>query len=158
MREVYTALEAKIKAILPVVRDVERHFGQLAMEAAGQGKPVNFPAVYYELVNIRTASRGRGIQDCDGILRLRLCDRALVVQQLRTVKMEEEAYFGLSGWRGASLMTGLERVAVYPDPNYRGTEVIIQEYAIKWTDTSLRDRTTTSIPGSQLTGETAVNL
>jgi hypothetical protein len=157
MREVYKAVEAAIRGILkPEIKDIgdiERFYGQLALSAQGIGKPVAFPAVYYELANIRTASRGRNIQDAEGILRLRLVDRAMDVKQLRTPMMEELVYFGLTGYNESTLMTGLERVAIYPDPSFAGIETIIQEWTIKWTDRSLKDRLIQTLPGGTLTAE-----
>jgi hypothetical protein len=156
MIDVYEAIEAKLKQVIPGVKDVERFFGQLAMAAEGQGLVIRFPACYYELVAIRTSTRTRGIQDCEGILRLRHCDQALTVHQLRTPTMERNSYHGLSGFRGGPLQVGLDRSAIYPDNTYRGTEVIISEYPIKWVDRSLLDKTTTTIPGSELAGEVTV--
>lgn len=142
MMEVYAAVEAKLKQAVPAALDVERFFGQLAMAAAGIGNTIRFPAMYYELVGIRTITRTRGVQDCEGILRIRHCDQALVAAQLRTPQMERATYHGLAGYRGGPLQVGLDRSAIYPDSNYRGVEVIISEYPIKWTDTSLFDKTT----------------
>ncbi|GGG33312.1 hypothetical protein [Hymenobacter glacieicola] len=157
MIEVYTTIEAKLKQVIPGVKDVERFFNQLAMAAQGTGYSINFPACYYELVGVRTATRSRGIQDCEGILRIRHCDQALVVSQLRTPKMEQASYHGLSGFRGGPLMTGLERVALYPDSNYRGVEVIISEYQIKWMDSTLLNKTTAQASGIEVSSEVSAN-
>ena len=158
MIEVYAAIQAKIKEAVPAARTVERFFGQLAMAAAGDGNTVIFPAVYYELVNIRCSTRSKGIQDCEGTLRLRHCDQALVVSQLRTPDLEQSTYFELTGFRGDTIRTSLDRSAIYPDPTFRGVEVIISEYPIQWVDSTLINRQYISIEGSTLDRESSVSL
>ncbi|MES2730061.1 MAG: hypothetical protein V4621_08225 [Pseudomonadota bacterium] len=156
MKDVYDAIQAKIKATVPQAKTVERYYGQLAMTAAGMGNLIIFPAIYYQLVGIRATTRSKGVQDCQGILRLRHCDTALVVSQLRTLALEEASYFGLSGFRGDPLQVGLDRSAIYPDDNFRGTEVIITEYPIKWTDVTLINQQLTIIQGGQLDAEPTI--
>jgi hypothetical protein len=158
MIEVYTAIQAKIKAVAPKARTVERFFGQLAMAAAGDGNTVIFPAVYFELVNIRCSTRSKGIQDCEGTLRLRHCDQALVVSQLRTLDLEQSTYLGISGFRGDTIRTGLDRSAIYPDPTFRGVEVIITEYPIQWVDSTLFNHLYQPLDGSTVTKESSVSL
>lgn len=156
MIDVHTAIETRLKAVVPGIKTVERYYGQLEMMAQGTGYTIQFLACFYELSGMRCTTQTRGIQQCEGILRLRHCDQALVASQLRTPQLEQASYWGLSGFRGGPLLTGLERTALYPDTKYRGVEVIISEYTIKYTDVSLLNKTTALVAGSELEGEVAI--
>jgi hypothetical protein len=140
MKEVFTTIEDRLKAAVPGVKDVERWFNQLAMAADGTGTNIVFPACYVELTGLRCTTMPGGVQHCEGLLRIRHADQALKVSQLRTPQLEEDSYVALQNYRGGSIFVGLDRKALYPDTNYRGVEVIVSEYQIKYSDETLAQK------------------
>lgn len=156
MKEVFVAVKALLKAKVPGVNTLTRWNNQLENEAT-EGV-ITFPAVYYQLDGLKSTTISRGVQQCEGILRIRHCDKALRGAQLTSVDMEASSYLALQRFKGGPITTGLDRVAIYPDPNYGAVEVIISEYHIKYTDASLLNSEVVLVLGNSLAGETNANL
>jgi hypothetical protein len=154
MKQVFIAVKAHLKAKLPSVAKLERWNNQLDNESTEN--VLVFPAIYYQLDGLKTTTISRGVQQAEGILRIRHCSKGLRDAQLTGVDMEAASYLVLEAWKGGPITTGLDRVALYPDPNYGAVEVIISEYRIKYTDTSLLDSRAKLVPGSSLTGQASV--
>ncbi len=154
MKEVFVAVKAKLKAEVPGLGDIARWNNQLENEATGA--VITMPAVYYQLDGLKTTTISRGVQQCEGILRIRHCDRALRVADLKTPDLEAASYLALQASRPGPVTTGLDRIALYPDPNHGAIEVIISEYHIKYTDASWLNNQVKLVPGSGLEGEASI--
>jgi hypothetical protein len=156
MKEVFVAVKAHLKARVPGVAKLERWNNQLDNESTEN--VLVFPALYYELDGLKMTTISRGIQQGEGILRLRHCSKALRDAQLTGVEMEATSYLALEAWKGGPLTTGLDRTGLYPDTNYGAVEVIISEYRIKYTDASLLNSRVQLVPGTGLSGQATCQL
>ena len=150
MKDVFKAVRAYLKPEVPGVTQVTRWNNQLDNEAT-EGA-ITFPVIYYQLDGLKMTTISRGVQQAEGILRVRHCDKALRGADLQGVDMEAASYLALQAWKGGPITTGLDRIAIYPDPNYGAVEVIISEYHIKYTDASKLNSQVALVPGSSLTG------
>ncbi|MDJ0363586.1 hypothetical protein QMK33_00360 [Hymenobacter sp. H14-R3] len=156
MKEVFVAVKAFLKTKLPDLNTLTRWNNQLENESTESVQ--TFPAVYYQLDGLKTTTISRGIQQAEGILRIRHCAKALRGAQLTGVDLEATTYLALQAWKGGPITTGLDRVAIYPDPNYGAVEVIISEYHIKYTDASWLNARVQLVPGQGLDGVATVVL
>lgn len=134
MKQVFTTIEARLKAKVPTLKLVTRWNNQLGH--TDTEKLVRFPACFYQLVGIRTSTITTGIQHGEGTLRLRFADAALAVDKLRTYDIEQAAYIALQHFCDGPLLTGLERVGADPDDNFDSCEVLVVDYKIKYEDAS----------------------
>lgn len=154
MKNVFIAVKAQLKAKVPGILQLERWNNQLANE--GTGPALVFPAIYYQIDGVKMESISHGIQHGSGILRIRYCDKQLRPADLKTYDYEAAGYLSLQGFKGGPILTGLDRIALYPDPNHAAVEVVIAEYRLKYEDRSKFEAKNHVLPGSTLAPEVRV--
>jgi hypothetical protein len=154
MKEVYIAVKALLKANVPGLAQITRWNNQLDTESTAAVQ--TFPAIYYQLDGLKTTTLTKGVQQAEGILRIRHCSKALRDTELTGADMEASSYLALQRFKGGPITTGLDRTGIYPDNNYGALEVIISEYHIKYTDASLLNSEVIVLSGSNLGSETNV--
>jgi hypothetical protein len=155
MKEVYIAVKALVKANVPGLAQVTRWNNQLDTESTAAVQ--TFPAIYYQLDGLKMSTISKGVQQAEGTLRIRHCTKALRDTDLTGIDLEAASYLALQRFKGGPITTGLDRVAIYPDPNYAAVEVIISEYHIKYTDASLLNAEVRVVDGSSLNGAAEVD-
>jgi hypothetical protein len=133
MKQVFTTIQAQLKAKVPALKTVTRWNNQLGN--TDTEKLVRFPACFYQLVGIRSSTISKGIQHHQATLRLRFADAGLAVEKLQTYEVEDAAYLVLQNFSGDPLLVGLDRIGADPDDNYDACEVLVVDYAIKFQDT-----------------------
>lgn len=154
MKNVFVAVRAELKAKVPGILQLERWNNQLSNEATGTA--LVFPAIYYQIDGVKLSSISHGIQHGEGILRIRYCDKQLRAADLKTYDYEALGYLALQGFKGGPILTGLDRIALYPDPNHAAVEVVIQEYRLKYEDRSKFEAKNQVLAGGTLTPEVQV--
>lgn len=152
MKNVFVAVKAHLKANVPGILQLERWNNQLSNEATGPA--LIFPAIYYQIDGVKLESISHGIQHGTGILRIRYCVKQLRAADQNTYDYEALGYLALQGFKGGPILTGLDRIALYPDPNHAAVEVVIAEYRLKYEDRSQFEARNQVLAGGTLTPET----
>lgn len=151
MKNVFVAVKAQLKAEVSGILQLERWNNQLSNE--GTGPALVFPAIYYQVDGVKMETLSHGIQHGTGILRIRYCDKQLRASDLKTYDYEAAGFLALQGFKGGPILTGLDRIAIYPDPNHGAVEVVIQEYRLKYEDRSQFEARNQVRAGGTLTPE-----
>ncbi len=149
MLEVFKAVKAHLKANVPGLAMLARWNNQLGNEATEV--VTTFPVIYYQLDGVKTTTISKGVQQCEGILRIRHATRALRPADQDAYGLEIASYLALQNFKGGPITTSLDRVALYPDPSHGALEVVISEYRIKYTDASKLNSKVKLVDGRTLT-------
>ena len=157
MLTLFQTLHAHLATQLPDLAELDRFNNQIALD--GTGVMLTFPALFYQLDGMKMTTISRGIQHGEGILRLRHCIRHLR-PNADAYALEARSYQALQEFKGGPILTGLDRIALYPDPNHAALEIVISEYHIKYTDPTLylARHQPTSPAQAGITGQVAVAL
>lgn len=149
MLDVFKALKAQLKAhVTGLATDPDRWNGQLDNEATE--RVLTFPAVFYQLDGVKLTTISRGVQHGEGILRVRHANRALRPGGPDAYQVEAQTYLALQNFQGGPILTGLDRIALYPDPTHAALEVIISEYRLKYSDATKLTSQTVLVPAEDI--------
>ncbi|WP_400192800.1 hypothetical protein [Hymenobacter sp. B81] len=138
MKPVFDTISEHLKTEVPAIKKHERWNNQLAEEARENVRV--FPCSFLELQGVKTTTVSKGIQHCEGILRIRHCTKSLRTAEVDAYDLEAATYLALQNFTGGPLLVGLERSAIYPDPNHDAVEMVISEYRIKYADRTRYDQ------------------
>ena len=141
MKAVYEAIRARIESECPDVAHVRVWNNQLALMEAREQLAFNFPADFIEFTENEYSQLGEGIQECNGLITLHICDNFYngddIEENLQIFDIKTDVFKALNDWKSTTARTSpFMRVNEAQDTEHSNVYHFIQTYAVRWQDAS----------------------
>lgn len=142
MKALFATLSARLMAEVSDLKRVQRWNNQVSRESGERALAV--PCVYLELLPAKAATQTRDVQHCDGLMRVRLVCKSSGGDT--NLDLQEEVYRALQHFRADPLLVPMDRRGIFQDTNTDILEQLVQDFAVKWVDTSKQTPTAAASP------------